>query len=173
MFFKKTDYEVVSEQDGEFTVRIKGKKGQTVTVDKAVGEVILDLNNDQYNSDHTFYRYQDLFFKVPSYRNGVEINPFDDLVDGSQIKVTSTYSQEPLLDRLIEEEDAAEQAHLLSKALATLTEKQRHAIEHFFFMGEKQNVIAKQMHISPMMVHKHLEAAQRKLRTFYETYTEK
>ena len=63
LFFKKTDYEVVAEQDGEFTVRIKGKAGQTITVDEAVGEVILDLDNDQYNSDHRFCRHQDVFFQ--------------------------------------------------------------------------------------------------------------
>lgn len=63
LFFKKTDYEVVAKQDGEFTVRIKGKSDQTITVDETVGEVILDINNEQYNSDHRFYRHQDSFFQ--------------------------------------------------------------------------------------------------------------
>ena len=174
LFFKKTDYEVVAEQDGEFTVRIKGKAGQTITVDEAVGEVILDLDNDQYNSDHRFYRHQDVFFQEKS--DDVEIDSFDSIADRSSIEATSTYGQEPLLDQLIEQEDAAEHARLIAllpEALATLTDKQHYVIEHFFLMGEKQNVIAKQMQVSPMMVHKHLEAAKKKLRIVYETEAEK
>lgn len=176
MFFKKTDYEVVSEQDGEFTVRIKGKKGQTVTVDKAIGEVILDLNNDQYNSDHLFYRHQDSFFQSSSNEEDIENDSLNNLADRSSIEATSTYGKEAILDRLIEQENATEQNRLiglLPEAFATLTDKQRYVIKHFFLKGEKQNVIAKQMQVSPMMVHKHLESAKKKLRTFYETNAEK
>ena len=62
---------------------------------------------------------------------------------------------------------------LLPEALATLTEKQRYVIQHYFFKGEQQKVIAKQMQVSPMMIHKHLESAKKRLRTFYETNAEK
>lgn len=176
LFFKKDDYEVVAKQDGEFIVRIKGKKGQTITVDEAVGEVILDLNNDQYNSDHRFYRHQDSFFQSPSDEEGVENDSFSSLADRASIEATSTYGTEEILDQLIAQEDAAEQNRLiglLPEALATLTDKQRYVIKHFFLNGEKQNVIAKQMQVSPMMVHKHLESAKKKLQTFYETNAEK
>ncbi|AWI39913.1 hypothetical protein [Lactiplantibacillus plantarum] len=138
LFFKQLDYEVVAKQDSGFTVRIKGKSGQTITVDEAVGEVILDLNNDQYNADHRFYRHQDSFFQAKS--TEVEVDPFASLADRSSIEATSTYGQEPLLDQLIEKEDAKERTRLvalLPEALATLTEKQRYAIQHFFLNGEK------------------------------------
>lgn len=105
LFFKKTDYEVVAKQDGEFTVRIKGKPGQTITVDEAVGEVILDLNNDQYNSDHRFYRHQDSFFQSPSDEEGVENDSFSSLADRVSIEVTSTYGTEAILDQLIAQEN--------------------------------------------------------------------
>ncbi|WP_282709169.1 hypothetical protein [Ligilactobacillus sp. Marseille-Q7487] len=101
LFFKKTDYEVVAKQDGEFTVRIKGKPGQTITV----GEVILDLNNDQYNSDHRFYRHQDSFFQSPSDEEGVENDSFSSLADRVSIEVTSTYGTEAILDQLIAQEN--------------------------------------------------------------------
>lgn len=176
LFFKKDDYEIVAKQDGEFVVRIKGKKGQTITVDEAVGEVILDLNNNQYNSDHRFYRHQDSFFQSSSDEESVENDSFSILADRASIEVTSTYSTEAILEQLIKQEDAAEKDRLiglLPEALATLTDKQRYVIKHFFFKGEKQKVIAKQMQISPMMVHKHIEAAKKRLRTFYETYAKK
>lgn len=176
LFFKKLDYEVVAKQDGEFVVRINGKKGQTITVDEAVGEVILDLNNDQYNSDHRFYRHQDSFFQSSSNEEGVENDSFSSLADRASIEATSTYGTEAILEQLIKQEDTAKQDRLigsLPEALATLTDKQRYVIKHFFFKGEKQNVIAKQMQVSPMMVHKHLEAALKNLQKFYETCTEK
>ena len=176
LFFKKTDYEVVAKQDGEFTVRIKGKSDQTITVDEAVGEVILDINNEQYNSDHRFYRHQDSFFQSSANEEDIEIDSLNSLADRSLIEATSTYGKEAILDQLIEQEDAAEQDRLiglLPEALTTLTDKQRYVIKHFFFKGEKQNVIAKQMQVSPMMVHKHLEAALKNLQKFYETCTEK
>lgn len=176
LFFKKTDYEVVTKQDSGFIVRIKGMSGQTVTVDEAVGEVILDINNDQYNSDHRFYRYQDSFFQSSANEEEVENDSFSSLADRASIEATSTYGKEAILDQLIAQEDATEQNRLvalLPEALDTLTDKQRYVIKHFFFKGEKQNIIAKQMHISPMMVHKHLEAAKKRLRTFYETYAKK
>lgn len=176
LFFKKTDYEVVTKQDSRFIVRIKGMSGQTVTVDEAVGEVILDINNDQYNSDHRFYRYQDSFFQSSANEEEVENDSFSSLADRASIEATSTYGKEAILDQLIAQEEATEQNRLvalLPEALDTLTNKQRYVIKHFFFKGEKQNIIAKQMHISPMMVHKHLEAAKKRLRTFYENYAEK
>lgn len=175
LFFKKTDYEVVAKKDGEFTVRIKGKPGQTITVDEAIGEVILDINNDLYNSDHRFYRHQDSFFQSSANEEDIENDSLNNLADRSSIEATSTYGKEAILDRLIEQENATEQNRLiglLPEALATLTDKQRSAIKHFFLKGEKQNVIAKQMQVSPMMVHKHLESAKKKLRTFYETNAE-
>lgn len=175
LFFKKIDYEVVAKQDGEFTVRIKGKSGETVTVDETVGEVILDLNNDQYNADRKFYRHQDVFFQLPSDEESVENDSLNNLADRASIEATSTYGKEAILDRLIEQEDAAEQVHLIAllpEALATLTEKQRYVIQHYFFKGEKQKAIAKQMQVSPMMIHKHLEAAKKRLRTFYSGLSE-
>lgn len=105
LFFKKTDYEVVAKQDGEVTVRIKGKPGQTITVDEAIGEVILDINNDLYNSDHRFYRYQDSFFQSPSDEEGVENDSFSSLADRVSIEVTSTYGTEAILDQLIAQEN--------------------------------------------------------------------
>lgn len=176
LFFKKTDYEVVAKKDGEFTVRIKGKPGQTITVDEAIGEVILDINNGLYNSDHRFYRHQDSFFQSSANEEDIENDSLNNLADRSSIEATSTYGKEAILDRLIEQENATEQNRLiglLPEALATLTDKQRYVITHFFLKGEKQNVIAKQMQVSPMMVHKHLESAKKKLRTFYETNAEK
>lgn len=174
LFFKKTDYEVVAKQDGEFTIRIKGKPGQTITVNEAVGEVILDLDNRQYNSDHRFYRHQDAFFQSES--DEAETDSFSNLADRSSIEATSTYGKEAILDQLIEQEEAAEQARLvalLPEALAALTDKQRYAIQHFFLKGEKQNIIAKQMQVSPMMVHKHLEAAKKQLQKFYADHQAK
>ncbi|MBM6727957.1 sigma-70 family RNA polymerase sigma factor [Limosilactobacillus ingluviei] len=175
-FSKKLDYKFISREDGKFTVQIIGKPGQTVTVDEAVGEVILDLNNDQYNSDHRFYRHQDSFFQSSSDEESVENDSFSILADRASIEATSTYGTEEILDQLIAQEDAAEENRLiglLPEALATLTDKQRYVIKHFFLNGEKQNVIAKQMQVSPMMVHKHLESAKKKLQTFYETNAEK
>lgn len=175
-FSKKLDYKFISREDGKFTVQIIGKPGQTVTVDEAVGEVILDLNNDQYNSDHHFYRHQDSFFQSSSDEESVENDSFSILADRASIEATSTYGTEEILDQLIAQEDAAEENRLiglLPEALATLTDKQRYVIKHFFLNGEKQNVIAKQMQVSPMMVHKHLESAKKKLQTFYETNAEK
>lgn len=175
-FSKKLDYKFISREDGKFTVQIMGKPGQTVTVDEAVGEVILDINNDQYNSDHRFYRHQDSFFQSSSDEENVENDSFNSLADRASIETTSTYGKEAILDRLIEQENATEQNRLiglLPEALATLTDKQRYVIKHFFLKGERQNVIAKQMQISPMMVHKHLESAKKKLRTFYEINAEK
>lgn len=175
LFFKKLDYEVVAKQAGEFTVRIKGKSDQTITVDEAVGEAILDINNDQYNSDHRFYRHQDLFFQSPS-DDEIKNDSFNRLADRASIEATSTYGKEGILDQLIEQEDATEQNRLiglLPEALTTLTKKQRYVVQHYFFKGEKQNVIAKQMRVSPTMVHKHLEVAKNKLRAFYEIYAEK
>ena len=176
LFFKKTDYEVVAKQDGEFTVRIKGKSDQTITVGEAVGEVILDINNEQYNSDHRFYRHQDSFFQSSANEEDIEIDSLNSLADRSSIEATSTYGKEAILDQLIEQEDIVEQARLIAllpEALATLTEKQRYVIQHYFFNGEQQKVIAKQMQVSPMMIHKHLESAKKRLRTFYETNAEK
>ena len=57
MFFKKTDYDIVAKSDDKIEVFIKATK-QTITVTREVGEVILDLNNKQYNSDHKFDRHQ-------------------------------------------------------------------------------------------------------------------
>lgn len=175
-FFKKLGYEVVAKQDGEFTVRIKGKSDQTITVGEAVGEVILDINNEQYNSDHRFYRHQDSFFQSSANEEDIEIDSLNSLADRSSIEATSTYGKEAILDQLIEQEDIVEQARLIAllpEALATLTEKQRYVIQHYFFKGEQQKVIAKQMQVSPMMIHKHLESAKKRLQTFYETNAEK
>ena len=61
MFKKKLDYEVVSENNDTLVVRIKAT-GKTTTVTKAVGDIILDVSNNQYNSDHRFERHQDRFF---------------------------------------------------------------------------------------------------------------
>lgn len=62
---------------------------------------------------------------------------------------------------------------LLPAALATLTDKQRYVVQHYFFKGEKQKVIAKRMQVSPMMVHKHLEAAKKRLQKFYANHQAK
>lgn len=171
LFFKHLDYEVVAKQAGEFTVRIKGQGGQIITIDEAVGEIILDIDNRQYNSDHRFYRHQDLFF--PTKSDDPEVDPLNDIANRSSIEVTSTDSKEAILDQLIEREDAAQRSRLidlLPKALATLTDKQHYAIQHYFLMGEQQKDIATQMHISPMMVHKHITAGEKRLRKFYEKY---
>ena len=97
LFFKQLDYEVVAKQDSGFTVRIKGKSGQTITVDEAVGEVILDLNNDQYNADHRFYRHQDSFFQAKS--TEVEVDPFASLADRSSIEACLLYTSPSPRDR--------------------------------------------------------------------------
>lgn len=101
LFFKKTDYEVVAKQDGEVTVRIKGKPGQTITV----GEVILDINNDLYNSDHRFYRYQNSFFQSSANEEDIENDSLNSLADRSSIEATSTYGKEAILDQLIAQEN--------------------------------------------------------------------
>lgn len=105
LFFKKTDYEVVAKQDGEVTVRIKGKPGQTITVDEAIGEVILDINNDLYNSDHRFYRYQNSFFQSSANEEDIENDSLNSLADRSSIEATSTYGKEAILDQLIAQEN--------------------------------------------------------------------
>lgn len=168
MFFKKTDYDIVAKSDDKIEVCIKATN-QTITVTREVGEVILDLNNKQYNSDHRFDRHQDKFFNVPT--NNEDINPINELADHSSIEFTSTYSNEHLLDSIIAVEDAAERQKLINQlpdALATLTDKQRYVITHYYFNQTKKKEIAKEMGISAMMVTKHEKSAIVKLQKFYK-----
>lgn len=88
MFFKKTDYDIVAKSDNKIEVCIKATK-QIITVTREVSEVILDLNNNQYNSDHRFERHQDKFFS--SNPKNPDVDPLTEIGDRSSIEVTSTY----------------------------------------------------------------------------------
>lgn len=168
MFFKKSDYDIVAKSDDKIEVCIKATN-QTITVTREVGEVILDLNNEQYNSDHKFDRHQDKFLTAPT--NNEDTNPINELADRSSIEFTSTYSNEHLLDSIIAAEDAAERQQLINQlpaALATLTDKQSYVITHYYFNQIKKKEIAKKMGISAMMVTKHEKSAISKLQKFYK-----
>ena len=167
MFKKKLDYEVVSENNDTLVVRIKAT-GKTTTVTKAVGDIILDVSNNQYNSDHRFERHQDRFFA--SNPENPNVDPLNEVSDRSSIEVTSTYGNEHLLDLIIEIQDELERQRLIKQlpdALATLTDKQRYVVirNHCYHIKKKE--IAKEMGISAMMVTKHDHIAISKLRRFY------
>ncbi|WP_279080597.1 sigma-70 family RNA polymerase sigma factor [Lactobacillus apis] len=167
MFKKKLDYEVVSENNDTLVVRIKAT-GKTTTVTKAVGDIILDVSNNQYNSDHRFERHQDRFFA--SNPENPNVDPLNEVSDRSSIEVTSTYGNEHLLDLIIEIQDELERQRLIKQlpdALATLTDKQRYVVirNHCYHIKKKE--IAKEMGISAMMVTKHDHIAIAKLRRFY------
>ena len=51
MFFKKTDYVLISVNDDKMEVRVKATN-EVITVERTVGEVLIDFDNSQYNSDH-------------------------------------------------------------------------------------------------------------------------
>lgn len=167
MFTKKTDYELIAESNEKIRVRIKAT-GQAITVDREIGEVILDFNNDQYNSDHRFERHQDRFFA--SNPENPNVDPLNEIGDRSSIEVTSTYSKDHLLNLLIEADDAIEQQNLINQlpnALATLTDKQRHVFIRIHRDLIKKKEIAKEMGISAVMVGHHEKAAIAKLKRFY------
>lgn len=78
---------------------------------------------------------------------------------------------EHLLDSIIAVENAAERQKLINQlpdALATLTDKQRYVITHYYFNQIKKKEIAKEMGISDMMVTKHEKSAIIKLQKFYK-----
>lgn len=168
MFFKKTDYDIVAKSDDKIEVFIKATK-QTITVTREVGEVILDLNNKQYNSDHKFDRHQNKF--LASNPKNSDIDSMNKIGDRSSIEFTSTYSNEHLLDSIIAAEDAAKRQRLVDQlpdALATLTDRQRYVVTRYYCDQIKKKEIAKEMGISAMMVTKHEKSAIAKLQKFYQ-----
>lgn len=168
MFHKKLDYVFVSENNNGIVIRVKAT-GETTTVTKAVGNIILDMSNNQYNSDHRFERHQDRFFA--SDPKNPNVDPLTELRDRFSIEVTSTYSNEHLLDSIIAVEDAAERQRLVDQlpdALATLTDRQRYVVTRYYCDQIKKKEIAKEMGISAVMVGRHEKAAITKLRHFYK-----
>ncbi|EJN54161.1 sigma-70 family RNA polymerase sigma factor [Lactobacillus gasseri] len=168
MFHKKLDYVFVSENKNGIVVRVKAT-GETITVTKSVGNIILDMSNDQYNSDHRFERHQDRFFA--SDPKNPNIDPLTELRDRSSIEVTSAYGNEYLLDSIITVEDAVERQRLIDQlpdALATLTDRQRYVVTRYYCDQIKKKEIAKEIGISAVMVGRHAKAAITKLRRFYK-----
>lgn len=168
MFHKKLDYAFVSENNNGIVVRVKAT-GETTTVTKAVGNIILDMSNAQYNSDHRFERHQDRFFA--SDPKNPNVDPLTKLRDRSSIEVTSTYDSEYLIDSIIAVEDAMERQRLVDQlpdALATLTDRQRYVVTRYYCDRIKKKKIAKEMGISAVMVGRHEKAAIAKLRSFYK-----
>ncbi|MCZ3668184.1 sigma-70 family RNA polymerase sigma factor [Limosilactobacillus vaginalis] len=168
MFHKKLDYVFVSKSKNGIVVRVKAT-GETTTVTKAVGNIILDMSNDQYNSDHRFERHQDHFFA--SDPKNPNVDPLNEIEDRSSIEVTSTYGNEYLIDSIIAVEDAMERQRLVDQlphALATLTDRQRYVVTRYYCDRIKKKEIAKEMGISAVMVGRHEKAAIAKLRSFYK-----
>ena len=56
----------------------------------------------------------------------------------------------------------------LPHALATLTDRQRYVVTHYYCDRIKKKEIAKEMGISAVMVGRHEKAAIAKLRSFYK-----
>lgn len=168
MKFNNSEYELVGEQDDKLIVCVKHMGNQTVTVTKAEGNIIFDLDHQQYNSDHRNERHQDKFFKLDPTNS--DMNMMDTLADRESIEVTSVYGKDNLLDKIVEKENRQGRQLLtnqLPEALATLTSKQRYAVIQYYCKGAKKNQIAKKMGISKVMAGRHVKAAIKKLRQFY------
>lgn len=172
MFFKNPDYFVISANDNGMTIRIKATN-KIVTVNRVVGDVLIDFNNEQYNSDHRFERHN----SKPFFKNDeTEIHKLGSLPDRSSLEVTSVYEKEKILDDLINKEDAKTRKKLidlLPEAVATLTDKQKYVIKRYYFDRLKKKVIAKELGISAMMVSKHTHAGLAKLHKFYQNVFKK
>lgn len=165
-----SEYELVGEQGDNLIVRVKHMGNQTVVVTKAEGNVIFDLDHQQYNSDHRNERHQDKFFKQDP--TNPDMNMMDTLADRESIEVSSVYGKDSLLNKIIEKEDCQSRqilAEQLPAALATLTDKQKYAVTQYYCKGTKKNQIAKMMGISKVMAGRHVKAAIKKLRQFYGT----
>lgn len=163
-----SEYELVGEQNNKLIVRVKHMGNQTVVITKAEGNVIFDFDHQQYNSDHRNERHQDKFFKQDP--SDPDMNMMDTLADRESIEVTSIYGEDSLLDKIVEKEDRQSRQMLagqLSTALATLTNKKKYAVTQYYYNGVKKNQIAKKMGISKVMAGRHVKAAIKKLRQFY------
>ncbi|MBU5309977.1 sigma factor-like helix-turn-helix DNA-binding protein [Ligilactobacillus saerimneri] len=163
-----SEYELVGEQNNKLIVRVKHMGNQTVVITKAEGNVIFDFDHQQYNSDHRNERHQDKFFKQDP--SDPDMNMMDTLADRESIEITSIYGEDSLLDKIVEKEDRQSRQMLagqLSTALATLTNKQKYAVTQYYYSGVKKNQIAKKMGISKVMAGRHVKAAIKKLRQFY------
>lgn len=163
-----SEYGLVGEQNNKLIVRVKHMGNQTVVITKAEGNVIFDFDHQQYNSDHRNERHQDKFFKQDP--SDPDMNMMDTLADRESIEVTSIYGEDSLLDKIVEKEDRQSRQMLagqLSTALATLTNKQKYAVTQYYYNGVKKNQIAKKMGISKVMAGRHVKAAIKKLRQFY------
>lgn len=170
MKFNNSEYELVGEKDNKLIVRVKHIGNQTVVITKAEGNVIFDMDHQQYNSDHRNERHQDKFFKQDP--ANPDMNMMDTLADRESIEVTSVYGKDSLLDKIIEKEGRQSRqmlAEQLPAALATLTDKQKYAVTQYYCHGTKKNKIAKEMRISKVMAGRHVKAAIKKLRQFYGT----
>ena len=163
-----SEYELIGEQNGKLIVRVKHMGNQKIAITKEQGNVVFDLDHEQYNSDHRNERHQDKFFAVSS--DDPDINAIDTLADRSSMEVTSIYGKDNLLDALIDKEDKQHRKQLIAQlpaALATLTNKQRNAVLGYYCKGLKKKEIAEKMSISPTMVGRHVKAGLVKLRSFY------
>lgn len=163
-----SEYELVGEHNNKLIVRVKHMGNQTVVITKAEGNVIFDFDHQQYNSDHRNERHQDKFFKQDP--SDPDMNMMDTLADRESIEVTSIYGEDSLLDKIVEKEDRQSRQMLagqLSTALATLTNKQKYVVTQYYYNGVKKNQIAKKMGISKVMAGRHVKAAIKKLRQFY------
>lgn len=163
-----SEYELVGEQNNKLIVRVKQMGNQTVVITKAEGNVIFDFDHQQYNSDHRNERHQDKFFKQDP--SDPDMNMMDTLADRESIEVTSIYGEDSLLDKIVEKEGRQSRQMLagqLSTALATLTNKQKYAVTQYYYNSVKKNQIAKKMGISKVMAGRHVKAAIKKLRQFY------
>ncbi|HIX35192.1 MAG TPA: sigma-70 family RNA polymerase sigma factor [Candidatus Limosilactobacillus merdigallinarum] len=168
MKLNNSEYELVGEQGDNLIVRVKHMDNQTVVITKAEGNIIFDLDHQQYNSDHRNERHQDKFFKQDP--TNPDTNMMDTLADRESIEVTSVYGKDSLLNKIIEKEDCQSRQMLakqLPTALATLTDKQKYAVTQYYCNGIKKNQIAKKMEISKVMAGRHVKAAIKKLRQFY------
>lgn len=163
-----SEYELVGEHNNKLIVRVKHMGNQTVVITKAEGNVIFDFDHQQYNSDHRNERHQDKFFKQDP--SDPDMNMMDTLADRESIEVTSIYGEDSLLDKIVEKEGRQSRQMLagqLSTALATLTNKQKYVVTQYYYNGVKKNQIAKKMGISKVMAGRHVKAAIKKLRQFY------
>jgi len=164
-----SEYELVGEQNNKLIVRVKHMGNQTIEVTKAQGNIIFDFDHQQYNSDHRNERHQDKFFKQDP--ANPDINMMDTLADRESIELTSVYGKDNLLNQIIQKEDHQSRQMLteqLPAALATLTDKQKYAVTQYYCNGTKKNQIAKEMGISKVMAGRHMKAAIKKLRQFYD-----
>ncbi|HJA23881.1 MAG TPA: sigma-70 family RNA polymerase sigma factor [Candidatus Limosilactobacillus intestinavium] len=169
MKFNNSEYKLVGEQDDKLIVRVKHVDNQTIEVTKTQGNIIFDFDHQQYNSDHRNERHQDKFFKNDP--TNLNMNMIDTLADRGSIEVTSIYGKDNLLNQIIQKEEHQSRqmlAEQLPAALATLTDKQKYAVTQYYCHGMKKNQIAKEMGISKVMAGRHVKAAIKKLRQFYD-----